>query len=170
MINLTPQAPCCGESLSAATDPVSGKTPEPGHYSVCVYCFAWLQFRDDMSLRLISEGERTWMPADLREALGRAELFAKDIRQQYRTTKKHRIAELFCFACIDTDGDEGVPAIEGPNGMVLPLMGSDRARMDSLRHAAQSVADQSGKPVRLLRFRQMEEVAVIEPRKEGRPS
>lgn len=72
-----------------------------------------------------------------------------------------RIDELFCFAVV-VDGIEGVPAM--PKGAwLLPLMGADAARIESLRPIAQAIANAKREPVRLLRFSGREELALLTP-------
>lgn len=39
-------------------------------------------------------------------------------------TPGHRITELVCIIAIDEDGDEGIPAIEGLNGVLMPMVTS----------------------------------------------
>lgn len=78
-------------------------------------------------------------------------------------TKPFKITELYAWVIEDpTDGDEGVPAIEGPLGP-MPLIGADGARIESLRPAAENVARQVGRPVRLCKFSQMEVLEEIQP-------
>jgi hypothetical protein len=80
--------------------------------------------------------------------------------------KMPKIERLLAYVIADKDEeDEGVPAVMAPNGMLFPLMGADEERMKSLRTEAQHVADAKGKPVKLLRFTQLEIVDVIEPKK-----
>lgn len=64
-----------------------------------------------------------------------------------------KIDALYAWVASEPDGGEGVAAasIPGLGGMV-PLVGADRARMDSLRPYAELVRQQTGFPVRLVRF------------------
>lgn len=68
-----------------------------------------------------------------------------------------RITELFCYAVIGEDGIEGVPAVKSQLGP-LPLMGADTTRMLSFKRFAELVEKNTGKPVRLYRFSQKEEI------------
>ena len=79
-----------------------------------------------------------------------------------------RVTELFAFVIEDRGPeDEGVPAILTDRGM-LPLMGADWEREEGLRPHAQRLATQFGKPIRLLRFRGLEEVEVLLPEGENK--
>lgn len=62
-----------------------------------------------------------------------------------------KIQQLYCFAVTDDDGNEGVPAVS-KDGMMLPLMGADMERMDSMRPFMREFEKQSGKKVRLYKF------------------
>ena len=74
----------------------------------------------------------------------------------------HRITEMYVFVAIEKDGDEGVCAFMH-DGTMLPMVGSDRRRVDSLRPIAQAIADQTDTPIRLLRFISSEVVETIAP-------
>jgi hypothetical protein len=54
--------------------------------------------------------------------------------------KPHKIERLYAWIATHADGEEGVPAIQGPDGTILPLVGSDRERIESLREAARDAA------------------------------
>lgn len=64
------------------------------------------------------------------------------------------ITEMWAWVCTEPDGGEGIPAFE-MNGHVMPLMGADKLRIESLRPMAQKVLGQ-GLPVKLLKFSNME--------------
>lgn len=74
-----------------------------------------------------------------------------------------RITEMYAFVVVDNDGTEGVPAFRDVSGMVLPMMGADTARAESLKPIAAAMARQLGKSMTLLRFTVREEVEVILP-------
>lgn len=74
------------------------------------------------------------------------------------------IDAMYAFVISDTSpDDEGIVAAMGPGGIWIPLVGSDRARVDSLRTMVQQIATATGKPIRLVRFSVREELEVIEP-------
>lgn len=70
---------------------------------------------------------------------------------------KKRIEEMFCFAVIDNDGIEGIPAMQTPIGP-MPLVGADLDRMRSLLGAVMSLEAHHGKKVRLYKFSRKEEI------------
>lgn len=72
-----------------------------------------------------------------------------------------RIDELYAFIAQDADG-EGLPAFMH-NGMMLPMVCADKARVDSLREMARMMARESGNKITLCRFSVREEIEVIEP-------
>lgn len=81
-----------------------------------------------------------------------------------------RIDAMYAFVISDTsDDDEGVVATLGPGNAWVPMVGADRARLDSLRTVAQQIASAAGKKIRLVRFSVREELDVIEPRRKPTP-
>jgi hypothetical protein len=76
--------------------------------------------------------------------------------------KPHKITILYAWVVEHPDGEDGIPAINAGDGTVLPLVGSDRERIESLRHAALSCAMQ-GMPVKLCKFSTMEVLETIQP-------
>jgi hypothetical protein len=74
-----------------------------------------------------------------------------------------RIDQLFAFICLDDDGTEGVPATHLGGGLVVPLMGADVARIDSLRDIVLTDPLLRGKRITLARFSQREDLEVIQP-------
>jgi hypothetical protein len=72
-----------------------------------------------------------------------------------------RIDEVFVFIAKDKDG-EGVPAFTLPGGMMLPMVCADKARVDSLREMARTIARNTGNKITLCRFSVREELEVIE--------
>lgn len=77
-----------------------------------------------------------------------------------------RITELYAYVTYDADeGDEGVPAFAGPDGALLPMMGADMERAESLKALAQETANMLGKPIKLVRSTGLEVVEVLKPHK-----
>jgi hypothetical protein len=75
------------------------------------------------------------------------------------------IKSIWAYVVLDPrDGNEGVPAILGPDGIVLPLIASDRIRREQYRPHAQSIADNLGVAVKLVEFQNRVEVEVLEPK------
>ena len=66
-----------------------------------------------------------------------------------------KITELFAWVATEPDGSEGVCAhevvIDGRR-MIAPLVGADRARIQSYRGFADTIAETTGRPIRLMRF------------------
>jgi hypothetical protein len=74
-----------------------------------------------------------------------------------------RIEKLWVFLSVD-DGGEGICGAPIPGlGPVVPLVFSDVRRLDLLRKAAQLVARQSSKVIRLAKFTAREDVEVVAP-------
>lgn len=69
-----------------------------------------------------------------------------------------RIDEVFAFVVLDDDGTEAIPQFRGPDGDPMPMLGADKARVESLRPMAKEIADRMGKPVELVRFSTRETV------------
>jgi hypothetical protein len=70
-----------------------------------------------------------------------------------------QITELWAWVVTETDGGEGIPAIGLDNGMVVPVIGADRERIESLRPI---LIEQTGKlPLRLVHFDQMTVVEIV---------
>ena len=73
------------------------------------------------------------------------------------------ITELWAWVCTEKDGGEGIPAFDLGKGMVMPLVGADRERVESLRPYAENVVNEMGLPVKLMKFSNMEVIKLIEP-------
>lgn len=74
-----------------------------------------------------------------------------------------KIRTVFVFICEEADGGEGVPAFShGP--MMMPLIGADPARVDSLRQKAQEICDATGTMMTLAQFTVRQDLEVIAPR------
>lgn len=67
------------------------------------------------------------------------------------------ITELYVFAAVHADGDEGV--IAAPLGdAMMPLVAADRERLKILRPIARAIGEAAGMQVKLLRFTHREEL------------
>jgi hypothetical protein len=74
-----------------------------------------------------------------------------------------RIEKLWAYIAVDpTDTNEGILAMQD-NGIMLPLIASDRVRLFELRPYAQRVATQLGVIVRLVEFDNRREVETLQP-------
>lgn len=78
--------------------------------------------------------------------------------------KPKKITEFYAWVCEEPDGGDGVPAIDIGAGYPLPLVGSDRERMESLRAHAMAVCHGMGLPIRLVRFHGIEVLESHEPK------
>ena len=77
-----------------------------------------------------------------------------------------KIIEMFAFIAVVGEDDEGIIAgVIGGN--LYPLVGTDMARVDSLRPIARAAATQRGCAVRLVKFSQMTELEIINPAGRG---
>jgi hypothetical protein len=75
-----------------------------------------------------------------------------------------KITELYAYVVADADeNDEGVPGFSS-NGWLLPMMGADYQRAESLREQAELIANAHGKSVKLIRSTGIEVVEIIKPR------
>ena len=75
-------------------------------------------------------------------------------------TEIERIERIFAFLIVDEDeGIEGIPAFLDPRtGMMMPMVGADMARMESLKQAAVDIADGADSQVVLAVFEQRTEI------------
>ena len=73
------------------------------------------------------------------------------------------ITEIKAYVSVDEGGEEGVCAMLGNDGMWLPMICADDRRLGLLRPLAEQLAKSTGKPIKVLRFSQREEVEVIQP-------
>lgn len=67
----------------------------------------------------------------------------------------NRVTEMFAYIAVDDDGDEGICAFYSPAmGGMLPMVGADMARMQSLRPMAEILArvQPAGHAIYLIRF------------------
>src|SRR5262249_35816860 len=72
-----------------------------------------------------------------------------------------RIEQLWVALSVD-EGGEGVCAAPFGN-MMLPLFAADRRRLEQMVPAAKAIAREFGKPVRLAKFTQREDVEIYQP-------
>jgi len=73
-----------------------------------------------------------------------------------------RINQLFAVVVVDEDGTEGVPALLGPDGTYLPLMGADMARLDGLKDLVKTHPQFRGRKFTILRFGDREAIGTID--------
>ena len=80
----------------------------------------------------------------------------------------NKISEIYAFISLDDkDQTEKIPAISGPfvdgQQMMLPLIATSRVRLDELRPSVISVIQKSKKPMKLVKFTQMEVIEEFQP-------
>jgi hypothetical protein len=76
------------------------------------------------------------------------------------------IHELYAFLASDGQS-EGLTAALFTDGIRMPLVAADQARVDSLREVAQMIANESGQTVTLCRFSVREDLEQIKPVADG---
>lgn len=72
------------------------------------------------------------------------------------------IDEVWMFLSSD-EGGEGICSAELQPGMLVPMMGADKARIDSLMEIARKMATIGGKKIKLVKFSVREDVMEIDP-------
>jgi len=73
-----------------------------------------------------------------------------------------RITQLWAVLSSD-EGGEGLCAGPVINGVMLPLIAADEARLESFMPMAHKIAKESGKKVKIVRFTVREEIMEINP-------
>jgi len=74
-----------------------------------------------------------------------------------------KITEIYVFASVD-EGGEGVVGMTLPvNGRetFMPFVCADKARMEQLKPIAKKIAQESGKTIKLLKFKQRKEIETL---------
>jgi hypothetical protein len=74
-----------------------------------------------------------------------------------------RIEQVWMAVAVHEDSDESIPAALMGGMVQVPLIISDMKRMHWLRKAAKSVAEASGKQVRIVRLSLRTDLETIEP-------
>lgn len=73
-----------------------------------------------------------------------------------------KIESIWAYVSVDADdGNEGVCAVTFGNGITIPLIAADPARLDSIRPLAMDLAAKTGMKIRLVRFTSREEIEEI---------
>jgi hypothetical protein len=75
-----------------------------------------------------------------------------------------RVDQMFAFLAKDITGDEGVIAWPAPDGGIMPLLGADMNRIESVRKLAQQIADARGVDVTLAVFSVREDRETLKPK------
>lgn len=75
-----------------------------------------------------------------------------------------KIERMFAFITEDEPGSEGIIGVQTYSGL-MPLVGADMKRVESLRPIAQATATATGKSVALVLFEVRKVVEIITPKK-----
>lgn len=78
-----------------------------------------------------------------------------DAASRRRPATGQKIEKLYAWVATGPDGGEGICSSLLPSGLQLPLIGADRARIESLRQWAEAIHDGTGYPVQLRLFSAM---------------
>lgn len=62
------------------------------------------------------------------------------------------IKEIWAVVVVHSDGDESVPAVMSPAGVMVALIAADPARLSWVKEQAQRLANQTTKSLKLVRF------------------
>jgi hypothetical protein len=69
------------------------------------------------------------------------------------------ITKVTAFVAIDPkDGDEGIMAFEGANGVMMPLVCADEARIQSMLPIAEMISGETRTAYRIIQFSVREDV------------
>jgi len=72
-----------------------------------------------------------------------------------------RIEEIYAYTAIDPDDNiEGIVSAQTGVGLI-PLVGADIERMLSYKEVAQAAADETGAPIKLVRFSNRQEIETL---------
>jgi hypothetical protein len=75
-----------------------------------------------------------------------------------------RITEIHAITGIGDDDEEAIPAFWSSGGPI-PMIASDRVRLESLKQMAQVMADQTGKNFKVVKFSVREDIGEIKSRR-----
>lgn len=71
-----------------------------------------------------------------------------------------RITEIHAITGIGDDDEEGIPAVFSEDGPV-PMIASDRVRLELLTKMAQQLADETGRSFKIVKFSVREDIGEI---------
>jgi hypothetical protein len=77
--------------------------------------------------------------------------------------KGFRIGGVYAFCAVGSDNEEGIVGFRAEDGTWMPLIGSDRVRVELLWPTALLISQMTGQSIRLLKFTERSEVAIIQP-------
>lgn len=76
--------------------------------------------------------------------------------------KSTRITEIYAYISVDLEGNEAFCAFARANGVTLPMITADPAKLEEFEPVAKNLARINHKPVRLVKFSIEEEIRQIE--------
>ena len=60
-------------------------------------------------------------------------------------SERKLVTELYAFVTVDPDdGNEGIMGFQLPNGDMIPMIGTDLERVESLREVAEKIEEEMG--------------------------
>jgi len=74
-----------------------------------------------------------------------------------------RITTLWAFTTIGDDGDEGIVGFLDSEARWVPLIASDRVRLDQYVGIARSIATKTGKTIKLSKYGGRLDLEIIKP-------
>lgn len=75
-----------------------------------------------------------------------------------------RITVIHAIVAVGSDNQEGIPAFITPEG-AIPMIASDKVRLDVISKMAQAVADATGRTFKIVRFSVREDIGEIRSKK-----
>lgn len=72
--------------------------------------------------------------------------------QDWKANRGQKIDMLFAWVGVEADGGEGILGHSIPGLGFVPLIGADKARIESYRSYALQIAEITKKPIRLKQF------------------
>ncbi len=79
-------------------------------------------------------------------------------------TKPLKITELYAWIATDDKGEDGIVAMAMDGLGWVPMIGSDKERIESYRENATAIGKQAGYPIKLCRFHGMEVLETKNPK------
>jgi len=74
-----------------------------------------------------------------------------------------RIDAVWAWISDDAEG-EGIVGTRMPNGQWIPFIAADHERLEQLRPMAQMIADDTGRPIKLIRLSMRTDVDILLPK------
>lgn len=75
--------------------------------------------------------------------------------------KSLKIEAIYAWIVVHDNGDDGIPAIQMPNGMIMPLISSNGISLGQMSEIAKKNYESDNKEWRLVKFSHPEVMAVL---------